>query len=69
MLNLLKYAVFALGLLAAYVLFEYFVLNKQPLSDTVNRAENAIVTKVQNVSNNVNDKYIQPAKVKEENVE
>ncbi len=64
MFSFLKYVIFAIGLLTVYVLIEHFVVNRgevgKSLSESVNQAGEAVVSKVQEVSDNINDEYIQP---------
>lgn len=64
MFSFLKYVIFAIGLLTVYVLIEHFVVNRgevgQSLSESINQAGEAVVSKVQEVSDNINDEYIQP---------
>ena len=64
MFSFFKYVIFAIGLLTVYVLIEHFVVNRgevgQSLSESINQAGEAIVLKVQKVSDNINDEYIQP---------
>ena len=66
MFSFLKYLIFALGLIAAYVLIDYYILNRsgdsQSLSETVNKAENTIVNKAQELSDNVQENYVEPVK-------
>lgn len=64
MLSFLKYVIFALGLLAAYVLVDHFIINRgeeeQTISETISDTGNAIVTKVQETGADINDEYVQP---------
>jgi hypothetical protein len=64
MLTILKYVIFVLGLLAAYVLIEHFIINRgeeeQTISETISDTGNAIVTKVQETGADINDEYVQP---------
>ena len=64
MLSFLKYVIFALGLLAAYVLIDHFIINRgeteQTISETISDTGNAIVTKVQETGSDINDKDVQP---------
>ena len=64
MLSFLKYVIFVLGLLAAYVLVDHFIINRgeeeQTISETISDTGNAIVTKVQETGSDINDEYVQP---------
>ena len=64
MLSFLKYVIFALGLLAAYVLVDHFIINRgeeeQTISETISDTGNAIVTKVQETGSDINEEYVQP---------
>lgn len=60
MFNFLKYVIFAIGLLAVYVLIEHFIVNRdgeQTLDNTVNQ----VVSEAQDAGEQVNEEYIQPA--------
>lgn len=59
MFSFLKYVIFAIGLLAVYVLIEHFIVNRggeQTIDDTVNQA----VSDVQSAGEQINEEYIQP---------
>ena len=64
MFNFLKYVIFALGLVAAYVLVEHFFVNRseveQTISDSVNQAENAVMSETQEISDNIRNEYVEP---------
>ncbi len=66
MFSFLKYIIFALGLIAAYILVDHYILNRsddnQSLSETVNKAENAVVDSAQKLSDNVQENYVEPVK-------
>ncbi len=60
MFGFLKYVIFALGLLAVYVMIEHFVVNrgeKQTLDETVNQE----LANVNDVGEKINEEYVQPA--------
>jgi len=59
MFGFLKYVIFALGILAAYVLFEYFFSNRGEIS-TIKDSFNQAVADVDGIGETVNDEYIQP---------
>lgn len=71
MFGFLKYVIFALGLLAVYVLIEHFVINRgesgQALSDSINQAEDRVVSKINDISENVNEQYVEPVLQEAEN--
>ena len=64
MFSFLKFFIFALGLLAAYILIDHFIINRgeeeQTISETISDTGNAIVTKVQETGADINDEYVQP---------
>lgn len=61
MLSILKYVIFALGLLAAYVLVEHYVFNKEE-ADSIGDSVNQAVSEVIEVKENLNNDYIEPVK-------
>lgn len=59
MFSFLKYVIFAIGLLAVYVLIEHFIVNRdaeQTLDTTVNQA----VSNIKETGEQINEDYIQP---------
>jgi hypothetical protein len=68
MFSFLKYIIFTLGLIAAYVLFEHFFFNNsenRTLSNSVEQAEKAIISKAQDISDDLKN----PVEVETENME